>query len=279
MENTNPLQRFFRQPAIYIQLPSGGNFYPRGSLEMPENGELPVYPMTAMDEITYRTADALFNGSALTSVISSCVPHILDPWSIPNIDLDTILIAIRIASNGHEMELESRCPKCENENLFGLDLRSMLDQLKTPDYSKSVQLGDVEVFFKPLTYKQQNANTMIQFEDQKLLNSLPEIDINEEEKLKLLNEAFIKLGQANLATVAQSISMIKAGGDMVTEENYILEFLRNSDRKIYTAIRDHLVKIKENSELKPLKLRCQECEHDYESRFTLDMSNFFGRNS
>lgn len=276
MENSNPLQRFFRQPAIYIQLPSGGNFYPRGSLEMPENGELPVYPMTAMDEITYRTADALFNGSSLTSVISSCVPHILDPWGIPTVDLDTILIAIRIASYGHEMEIESRCPKCENENLFGLDLRSMVDQLKTPDYTQTVNIGDIEIFFKPLIYKQQNQNTMARFKDQKLMSSMEEIDVSEEEKLQLLNQAFINLGQASLTTLAQSISMIRAGADVVNDEQYITEFLKNSDRKVYNAIRDHVIKIKEESELKPLKLKCQECEHDYESRFTLDMSNFFG---
>lgn len=276
MENTNPLQRFFRQPAIYIQLPSGGNFYPRGSLEMPENGELPVYPMTAMDEITYRTADALFNGSSLTSVISSCVPHILDPWGIPTVDLDTILIAIRIASYGHEMEIESKCPKCENENLFGLDLRSMVDQLKTPDYTQTVHIGDIEIFFKPLIYKQQNQNTMARFQDQKLMSSMEEIDVSEEEKLQLLNQAFINLGQASLTTLAQSISMIRAGADVVNDEQYITEFLKNSDRKVYNAIRDHVIKIKEESELKPLKLKCQECEHDYESRFTLDMSNFFG---
>ena len=276
MENTNPLQRFFRQPAIYIQLPSGGNFYPRGSLEMPENGELPVYPMTAMDEITYRTADALFNGSSLTSVISSCVPHILDPWGIPTVDLDTILIAIRIASYGHEMEIESKCPKCENENLFGLDLRSMVDQLKTPDYTQTVNIGDIEIYFKPLTYKQQNQNTMARFQDQKLMSSMEEIDASEEEKLQLLNQAFINLGQASLTTLAQSISTIRAGADVVNDEQYITEFLKNSDRKVYNAIRDHVMKIKEESELKPLKLKCQECEHDYESRFTLDMSNFFG---
>ena len=108
-ETNNPLRRFFRQPAVYIKLPSDGNFYPPGTLEMPANGELPVYPMTAMDEITYRTSDALFNGTAIVNVIQSCVPNIIDPWSIPNIDMDTLLVAIRIASYGHSMDYESIC--------------------------------------------------------------------------------------------------------------------------------------------------------------------------
>ena len=81
-----------------------------------ENGELPVYPMTALDEIAYRTADALFNGSAVADVIKSCMPNILDPWQISSADLDTILVAIRIASYGHEMDFTSKCPKCEESN-------------------------------------------------------------------------------------------------------------------------------------------------------------------
>jgi hypothetical protein len=59
----NPLTQYFRQPAIYIRLPSQGKFYPPSALNMPPNGELPILPMTSNDEITYRTPDALFNRS------------------------------------------------------------------------------------------------------------------------------------------------------------------------------------------------------------------------
>ena len=45
----NPLKKYFRQPKLYINLPSKGKFYPAGSLNMPETGELPVFPMTAKD--------------------------------------------------------------------------------------------------------------------------------------------------------------------------------------------------------------------------------------
>jgi len=133
-ENANPLKRFFRQPAIYIKLPSGGQHWAPDSLEMPQNGELAVYPMTAMDEITYRTADALFNGSAVVNVIQSCIPAIKNAWHIPSIDVDTILVGIRIASYGHEMQFDSDCPHCQNENTFGLDLRTVMDGIRSPDY-------------------------------------------------------------------------------------------------------------------------------------------------
>ena len=91
----NPLRQYFRRPALYITLPSKGKFYPEGAIEITTNNELPVFPMTAIDEITSKTPDALFNGTAMADLIKSCVPNIKDPWSIPLVDLETILIGIR----------------------------------------------------------------------------------------------------------------------------------------------------------------------------------------
>jgi hypothetical protein len=59
---SNPLRQYFRQPAIYLRLPTEGKHWPSEALDMPANKELPVLPMTAIDEITYRTPDGLFNG-------------------------------------------------------------------------------------------------------------------------------------------------------------------------------------------------------------------------
>jgi hypothetical protein len=39
----NPLSAYFRQPKIYVKLPSGGQFYPPGALDASANGEYPVY--------------------------------------------------------------------------------------------------------------------------------------------------------------------------------------------------------------------------------------------
>ena len=36
----NPLRQFFRRPAVHIRLPSGGEGYPAGAIDMPPTGEL-----------------------------------------------------------------------------------------------------------------------------------------------------------------------------------------------------------------------------------------------
>ena len=83
----NPLAGLMRQPKIYIKLPSGGEFWPKGSIDMPENGELPVFSMTAKDELMIKIPDALVNGQAIVDVIQNCIPSIKNAWSTPNIDL------------------------------------------------------------------------------------------------------------------------------------------------------------------------------------------------
>jgi hypothetical protein len=275
-ESNNPLRRFFRQPAVYIKLPSEGNFYPPDAIDIPPNGEFPIYAMTAMDEITYRTSDALFNGTAIINVIKSCVPNILDPWKIPNIDMDTLLVAIRIASYGHAMDFESSCPHCEHENSFGLDLRTILDGMGKADYGSPMQHGDITIFFKPLTYQQVNANSIDQFADQKLLETLPDANVPEEEKMRLLTGAFNKLTDMTMRALTQSISMMQVMEETVVEPEYIEEFIRNCDRDVFNRIRDHIVSLRSTTELKPLKLQCQGCQKDYETPFTMDVSNFFG---
>jgi hypothetical protein len=273
--SNNPLQQYFRQPAIYIKLPSKGEFYPPGTLETSLNGEYPVLPMTAIDEITYRTPDALFNGAAVVSVIQSCLPNIKNAWAVPSMDVDTILVAIRIASYGHSMEFNSTCPACGEEAERELDLRQVLDRIKTPDYSKPVVAGDMEIYFKPMTYKNLNDNNQLQFEEQKILQMLPDTDVENAEKIQLLGNALKKLTDVTIIALTQSIGAIKTPTALVNEPEYIAEFLKNCERSVFNRIRDFIIDIKGQAEMQPVNITCDKCNHGYEQILTLDMSSFF----
>ena len=272
----NPLSNYFRRPSIYITLPSKGKFYPEGALELTENEELPVYPMTAVDEITYRTPDALFNGTSITEVIQSCMPSIKDAWAIPSIDLDTILSAIRIATYGHTLEIGTTCPKCEEEAEYGVDLRKIIEQLDIGEYDSSINSGDLEIHIKPLTYKDINESSLVQFEEQKIASVLEDTEMSEEEKLKLLSKTFKKISEVTITTISKSIEYIKTPETMVSDSEQINEFLHNCERSVFETIKDKVLTLRSNAELKPLHIKCMECENEYEQPFTLDMSNFFG---
>ena len=276
MQQPNPLSQFFRQPSIHIRLPSGGKFYPAGTINMPPNGELPVLPMTAVDEITYRTPDALFNGSALVSVIKSCIPSIREPWAMPTTDIDTVLIAIRIASFGHGMDIDTTCPSCKHSDEITLDLRVINDQIRPGDYDKSLSIGNLEFHFKPINYKDVNQNNQVQFEQQQALRIVNSDEIEESAKVEQLNRSMKVINELTLKTIAQSISAIKTPDALVTEIEYIYEFLNNCDSRLFAQLRDYVIALKQASEIKPIDLACPECKHQYTQPFTLDMASFFG---
>jgi len=275
MIQNNPLQQYFRQPAIYIRLPSQGNFYPEGTIDMPPNGEIPVYAMTAIDEITYRTPDALFNGSAVISVIQSCIPNIKDAWAIPAIDVDTILISIRIASYGHVMEVATKCPACSEDAENGLDLRLVLDNMTAPDYQHVLQYGDMEFYFKPMTYKDLNENNQLQFEEQRMMQAMISEEASDEDKMRTMSSALKKIHEITAKSMSLSIAAIKTPSALVTEKAFIDDLLKNCDRKLFSAIRDRVIELKTASEIQPLAMKCTSCNHEYQQALTLDMSSFF----
>jgi hypothetical protein len=274
-QTDNPLRRYFRQPSIYLKLPSGGQYYPPGALDLPPNGEIPILPMTAVDEITSRTPDALFNGSAVIEIIRSCAPNIRDPWAVPSMDLNALLVAVRLASYGHEMDMNTTCPSCGESHEITLDLRQVLDSIRPVDYDQAVTAGDLIIHFCPLDYRQINESAKIQFEDQKLIQLLTNSEMSEDEKMTRLSDAFRKITTLTIRAIAESIQSIKTADTMVTDHAQIAEFLNNCPKAVFDQIKDHAVKLREATDLRPLSLTCDKCEHTYQQSFTLDMSNFF----
>ena len=274
MEN-NPLKQYFRRPAVYMKLPSGGAGYPEGALDLPENGELPIYPMTAIDEITSRTPDALFNGTAVVELIRSCVPNIKDPWAVTNVDLDALLVAIKAASSpSGEMDVESQCPKCEDVSTFKINLAGVLNGLSSPNFDAELDIGDLSVKFRPLSFKEVNAASIEQFELQRLFTQLDRIT-DEEQKSKQMQEALTRITSLTMTLLSKSIVHITTPTTLVTEHNFILDFLQHCDRNIYIQIRDFSSKIREESEIKPMTFTCASCSHQYEQSITLNPTDFF----
>jgi len=274
-QSANPLKQYFRQPAIYLRLPTGGKYWPPGSIELTHNGEFPVYPMTAIDEITYRTPDALFNGQAVATVIQSCIPNVKNAWAAPTTDINSMLVAIRLASYGHELEISSTCPSCETIDDYALDLRHVLDQLKMPDFESTMKYGDLEISFGPISYEIQNKSNQEQFDEQRMIQSVNESDLPEAEKLKRLNDAMRRITELTVDALKWSIAGIRTPGAIVSETEYIQEFLINCDRKLFNLIRDHVINLRKTSELTPLSITCGNCKHEYKQTVTLDMTSFF----
>jgi hypothetical protein len=280
-KNTNPLQKYFRQPKIYLSLPSNGQYYPKGSLEVSETGEYPVFPMTARDEIMIKTPDALLNGQATASVISSCIPAIKDPFSMPSMDLDACLIAIRIATYGEMMEVSIKVPVTGEDKDFDLDLRIMLDQFSNVEYDNAIQLDDMVVNLRPLSYREFTETSKKTFDEQRIFNVINDADMDEGDKLQTFTNSFKKLTDLTILTLEKSIQSIEVGDQVVTDQAHIKEFIANTDKGLFESVTNHIEEQRSKFQVKPLIVDAtpEEIEagvpETYEVPVTFDQSSFF----
>jgi hypothetical protein len=281
--NPNPLANYFRQAKLYTPLPSRGRYYADGAIEWPATGEVAIFPMTAKDEMAMRTPDALLNGQSTVDVIKSCIPAVKEPWDIPSIDMDSILISIRMASYGNKMSVEPKCPKCATQNEYELDLTNILAKTLGAEWNDSVQIDELKFGLKPLSYRQINAKSLRTFEEQKLISNLElSEDMDQEVKMQRFNESFKFLTELTLETVIDQVEYISLpDGVVVTDRNHINEFIANADTNIYRAISSTLANNKARYDIPPMKIVCdnEECKNEFEQNLEFDAVNFFGLNS
>lgn len=271
----NPLRQFFRRPALYLSLPSKGKFYPEGAIEMTENGEFPVYPMTAIDEITSKTPDALFNGQAVVSIIKSCIPGIKDPWQMPSVDIDASLIAIRAATNGTDLEVESKCPKCEEEAKYGVNLIGLLGKMSVGNYDNLLNSGELKIKLKPMNYTDINQGNLAQFEMQRDISSIESI-VDQDERNEKSRTTMLKISKMNIDMMMNSIEFIMIPTDeQVIDKAFIGEFLENCDRNVHELLRNSITSLRENTIIKPQQIKCIHCTYDYDQPLILNVTDFF----
>ena len=283
VENTNPLNKYYRQPAIYISLPSKGKYYTAESYQQTETGEIPVMPMTAKDEIAFKTPDAMINGQATVDVIKSCCPNILDPWQLTNYDLDTVLLGIRIATYGETMDINATVPVVNEQISHTVNLPALLETVKNIEIKDSftTETG-FEVFVKPLTYKQTTNAQVKTFEQQKIVAAVGQSQMTDEQKSQKFAEAHKALTELNFEILATSFSKIKTpDGQTVEDQNQIKEFLNNADSKTVNDLQDKMLEIRNQAQTKPIKLKASEeqikkgAPVTFETPLTFDNSNFF----
>ena len=281
MQETNPLKKYFRQPKIYTGLPSKGKFYPPGTLNMPETGELAVYPMTAKDDLAIKTPDALLNGQATVDVIKSCVPEIIDPWYMPSVDVDAILIAIRMATYGESLDLDIKVPGTGEEKTYTVDLRTIMNKLVTASYNDKIEVGNMIINLKPLTYKEFTQTSLKTFEEQRVFALVNDQQIPDEEKLFKFNESFRKLTDMTVNMLSKSIASIVVDGEIVDNPAHIQEFVDNADKDLFRSVLDHLESEKSKFQIEPMKIKTSPEEQEkgapetFEVPITFDQSNFF----
>ena len=281
-ENSNPLNKYFRQPALYVSLPSGTD-YLQDVVESSQTGELAVMPMTAKDEIRFKTPDALMNGQGVVDVIQSCCPAIKDAWQIKSYDLDTILIAIRIATYGETMDMSFVVPVANETVSHTVNLPALLEDIKQAKIETQITLADgLKINVRPLTYKDMTDTSLQTFQQQKLYAAVQDSQMSDQEKNERFNQAFKTLTDINSGILLKNMaSIVMQDGTEITDPAQIKEFVDNANAAMIKDIEQRIMVLRTQGSVKPLKLKATEeqikkgAPATYEVPVTFDNANFF----
>lgn len=149
-----------RLPGETFRLPSMGYFYTNSDVLSPDvkDGEVHVYPLTAIDEIILGTPDKLLNGTAVTEVFSRCIPQIQEPANLLSKDVDFLLACLRFVTYGADATV-SYTHNCEGakSNDYNVSLHAQITQAKNIDlttvdqqFSKRLDNGQLVEFHPPV---------------------------------------------------------------------------------------------------------------------------------
>ena len=269
----NPLQQYFRQPKIYIRLPSQGVYNSPGTIQGDVNN-LAVFGMTGMDEIIVKTPDALITGESTVRVIESCCPNIKNAWGLSVLDTELVFTAIRIATYGSEMAVTHTCPGCNTDNDYNLDLNKITDHISSCQYDNKIVLKDLTIKIQPLDYKQATEINVKNFETQQKVSQAQLID-NDSERNAVIAQLFKDLSQVQIESYIACVESIETPNANVTERNYINEYMRNCDKSVFDAITAKIEQNRKTWTFKGYTVKCTACDRENIATLELDPSNFF----
>ena len=178
-ENTSPPPQVMTQnqdnpfsfvvPTEFVELPSGGRFYPEGH-PLHRQETIEIKQMTAKEEDILTSRSLLKKGIALDRVIESIImDKKIDSNSLLVGDRNAIVIATRVSAYGSEYVTQVACPSCATKQEYSFNLNSAkvyngediseLDVVVNENGTFTVQLPrtEIDVTFRLLTGKDEKA--------------------------------------------------------------------------------------------------------------------------
>jgi hypothetical protein len=276
MSENNPLKSYFRKPGIWIKLPSGGKYYEVVPGDLNDMGEIAVYPMTAKDELIMKNADALLNGSAINQLVASCAPGIKNPESMPSVDLDAVLLAIRRCTYGENIEIETQCSHCSSNNAHSLNLNYFISSITVIENNEPVDIDGIKVFVKPVNVKQLLSLNWVQYEQVRNIQLAEQNNIDEKEKINILQTGYTALTNKNIEIISSCIdTVLLPDGASVTDPVNIREWAEQLSQPDFKKIELSIMSMAQKGIKKDFTIECGSCSKEYQSNLDLNPTTFF----
>ena len=274
----NPLLDYYRQKEIYVMLPTQGKWL-KNKPNLTADGELGVRPMTISDEILLNVPDALFNGEAIYSLISSIAPDIQDPYEISMPDVDVILLASRAATYNKKMTIETRCTHCNTQSQYELDIPSVLSNVVVSNDKTVIEIDSLEIELRPNTLSSINLFNMQTVQSSNLISKL---SINKDIAKQQLSEEYLQsvkeITASNISLVADAVVQVKTpDGKIVSDQSQIIEWLTNSSRDVMQKIESQKRILNKNGIPKSFNFTCESeaCGKSFKGEVEFNPTFFF----
>jgi len=266
MSQTNPLEKFFRQPKFNLRLPSGGRWYPKGALQLNDDGTVPVFAMTAKDDMLFKNGELLLERQSTLDLLQSCIPAVKQPEFMPSLDLDACLLAIRKATYGDELKMTVIVPVLKTARTIILAISDILASQGTadkfdPDLTIEADDGStMQIKIKPIPLNALLNSTKSVIAQNDIFKTADSEKFTDEQKIEKINNAFRLIDKISTDMVLESIETLTAESQIITSSTAIRSFLQNCDAAFFNAIKEHIENQKDAVGLKPVIVKCTDDE-------------------
>jgi hypothetical protein len=269
--------QYHRPPGVYVVLPSMGNFY---TIEptLSSLNEVLVRPMTAADELLFKSPDVLMNGESLIEVIKSCVPGIQDPNEIPGPDFSVLMLAIRLATYGKNLPYNGGCSDCMTTTEFNVDIEFLLDTKINPlEREYKVSIDKLTVYIRPYDLRCQIRSALANFERQAITNNiLADVESTDSDKQIELGKSLKKITEITYELILRSIVKVDTPKESIEDKQMIAEWLHDVGKKTFEMLSTKIIEITDVGFNSSVEFSCKDCAKTNSTPVIFDPTVFFG---
>ena len=196
---------------------------------------------------------------------------------MPSIDLDAILVAIKRCTYGDSQDVTCTCPECETANEVSLNLNQIISSIKAVEKLAPVVFDSgLSVFIKPVTVNNLLSLNWVQFEQVRNIQIAEQNNIDETDKVNLMQRSFQLLTEKNIEIVSSCIdTVLLPDGVTVTDQQDIKDWINDLSKPDFTKIEDSIMITSNMGISKEFDVTCKNCSHEFKSSLDLNPTTFF----
>lgn len=283
---------------VSISLPSNGAFYSNETIPNEiDVTDLQVRPISIMTELHLRDPFMLASGKAIPRLLNQICPQINNPTDLCTIDIEAILIACRLVSQGKDYNINVTCnnpekgddgeKKCSYEIPVKIDLQDFILRYSPiedlSEYEVFLERYNQHVFLRPMSYAdsmelfKQSTKASKNYKNIIGLADNDEADITNTQLINAYSTLIDEYAELGMETIVNSIHYVQASsGSIVHDREFINEWLLSLDRDSYKAVEKGIKNIADKTnKISLIEIECPECGYKTEFNVDFDIQKLF----